>query len=103
MFIRYEFEKDDERIGILTGLDKYFSDDEILALGWVFEKYLDLPDINMEKTKSYFTEKGNRKFGKAIRRIKQAAKKHGLNVVCEKLNLIDTILYADAYQVVVQV
>jgi hypothetical protein len=41
LLYRYEFVKDDYRIGFLTGLDDFFTDDEILASSWVFEK--DLP------------------------------------------------------------
>ena len=32
LLYRYEFVKDDYRIGFLTGLDDFFTDDEILAI-----------------------------------------------------------------------
>ena len=103
MFVRYEFEKDNKKIGILTGLDDFFSVDEILSLGWIFEKDLELPNISMKNTKSYFTEKGNRKFRKAIKAIKKAAKDKGINVVCERKESLENILYQDKYQVIMRV
>lgn len=101
MFFRYEFEKDGKKTGILTGLDDYFSIDEILSLGAVFEEKLALPEISMENTRSYFTEKGNRTFRKAIRKIKKSAFERGINVTCEIKSSLEDILWEDEKQVIV--
>ena len=103
LLYRYEFVKDDYRIGFLTGLDDFFTDDEILAACWVFEKDLPNPCINMSNTKSYFTEKGNRKFRKKIREIQKLAESRGIifdTIIKDSSEVID-ILYSDNYQVVV--
>ena len=103
LLYRYEFVKDDYRIGFLTGLDDFFNDDEVLSLGWVFEKDLPCPNFNMENTKSYFTEKGNRKFRKKIREIQKLAENKGIvfDIIMKKEEEVSDILYSDNYQVVV--
>lgn len=103
LLYRYEFVKEDYRIGFLTGLDDFFTLDEILAVCWVFEKDLPYPCINMENTKSYFTEKGNRKFRKKIREIQKLAENKGIifDTIIKDSSEISNILYSDNYQVVV--
>ena len=103
LLYRYEFVKDDYRIGFLTGLDDFFTDDEILAACWVFEKDLPNPCISMSNTKSYFTEKGNRKFRKKIREIQKLAESKNIifdTIIKDSSEVVD-ILYSDNYQVVV--
>lgn len=99
---RYEFRKNDKSIGILTGLDDFFTDDEIFSVCGIFEMKLDAPDIDMSNTKSWFTEKGNRKFRKMIRKIKKIAEEKNIEVVCKLCNKEDLkeILYEDIYQVI---
>lgn len=105
MLYRYEFENN---VGILVGLDDVIKDE--------FEAFmLELPFINdlerpidtlagtidtLDGTISYFTEKGNRHFSKAILAIKKAAKSRGVNVVCINKEKDDIdILYEDKYQI----
>ena len=104
MLYRYEIQSKDKLVGILTGLDDFFTVDEILSLGWFFEVKLNAPDIDMCNTKSYFTEKGNRKFRKAIRNISKLAELKGLRVVCTNINKedLDNIVYEDVNQVIVK-
>lgn len=100
MFVyRYEFQKDNKKIGFLTGLDEFFNEHDVLSVCGVFEMFLDLPPISMIDTKSYFTEKGNRKFRKSIRKIEKMANIYNVNFITIKLNkedLVD-ILYEDKY------
>ena len=99
---RYEFQKDNKNIGILTGLDNFFNEDEILSVCGIFEMDLDAPNIDMTNTRSWFTEKGNRKFRKMIRKIKKIAEEKNINVICiniDKENL-KNIIYEDIYQVI---
>ena len=100
---RYEFQKDNKKIGILTGLDDYFTDDEIFSVCGIFEMRLDEPSISMQDTKSYFTEKGNRKFRKAIRKIQKIAESKNIEVICEQIDKenLEDILYEDIYQVII--
>ena len=63
---------------------------------------LDAPNIDMTNTRSWFTEKGNRKFRKMIRKIKKIAEEKNINVICiniDKENL-KNIIYEDIYQVI---
>lgn len=104
MFVyRYEFQKDNKRIGILTGLDEFFTENDIFSVCGVFEMDLELPPISMKDTKSFFTEKGNRKFRKSIRKIEKLANKYNISFITIKMNkedLVD-ILYEDNYQIVI--
>ena len=102
IFYRYEFVKENNRTGILTGLDEYFSIDEICNVCGIFEMSLKAPNINMENTKSYFTENGNRKFRKMIRNIKKIAETKGIVTECITRNNLDNIVYKDNYQVIVK-
>ena len=100
---RYEFIKDNYRIGVLAGLDDFFTIDEIFSVCGVFEMNLSCPDMDMSNTKSYFTEKGNRKFRKGIRRIQKLAESKGIvfDSIVKDSNEISDILYSDIYQVIV--
>lgn len=100
---RYEFVKDDFRIGILTGLDYHFTMDEILSVCGIFEMSLKCPPINMSNSKSFFTDKGNRKFRKGIRKIKEIAKTKGIKVECivKDMSELEDIIYSDEYQIII--
>ncbi len=103
LLYRYEFVKNDYRVGFLTGLDDFFTDEEIFACCWIFEKDLADPCISMSNTKSYFTEKGNRKFRKKIKEIQKLAESKGIifDTIIRDSSEITDILYSDDYQVVV--
>ena len=99
MYYRYEFELNNN-IGILIGLDDIFDEDKALELSLYFDLNLSRPTESLEGTISYFTEKGNRKFNKAIKRIKKAALEKNVNVIrieSDGSNL--DILYEDEYQI----
>ena len=100
---RYEFVKDDFRIGILTGLDYYFTMDEIFEVCCIFEMALKCPPIDMRNSKSFFTDNGNRKFRKGIRKIKNIAATKGIVVECiiKDMSELKDILYSDNYQIIV--
>lgn len=100
---RYEFVKDDFRIGILTGLDYHFTMDEIFEVCGIFEMALKCPPIDMRNSKSFFTDKGNRKFRKGIRKIKDIATTKGIVVDCivKDMSELKDILYSDNYQIIV--
>ena len=102
---RYEYDIEGEYKGILVGLDDIFDDtNELLSAAFVFERYLPEPNIeSMINTKSYFTEKGNRKFSKAIRTIKKISENHGIKVITiiKDYNDLENIVYEDKYQVVI--
>lgn len=102
---RYTFKKDDYSIGILTGLDDFFNIDEICECCWFFEEKLKGPDCDLENTKSYFTEKGNRKFNKAIKKIKKLAESKNIEFICEILENFDinNVVYQDENQVILKV
>ena len=99
---RYEVVDNDIRQGFLTAFDDYFDDDTIFELCWFFEHKLPDPDINMQNTISYFTEKGNRTFNKAIKAAKKEFIKRGLEFICiiDDINP-DDIIYQDKYQVII--
>lgn len=103
LLYRYEFVKDNYRVGFLTGLDDFFTEDEILSCSWVFERDLDCPTFDMCNTKSYFTEKGNRKFRKCIRKIQKLAESKDIvfETIVKDSSDISDILYSDIYQVIV--
>lgn len=93
-------------LGILTALDYIFDfdDDLIISLTSCFQDELPDPDCNMQNTCSYFTKKGNRKFNKAIRKLKKAIesveeKELRVVTVYEDYENLD-VLYEDKYQVV---
>ena len=98
MLYRYEFENN---VGILVGLDDVIKDEfEAFMLELPFINDLERPIDTLDGTISYFTEKGNRHFSKAIRAIKKSAKSRGVNVVCINKERDDIdILYEDKYQI----
>ena len=100
---RYEFVKDNYRIGILAGLDDFFTIDEIFSVCDIFEMDLSCPNMSMSNTKSYFTEKGNRKFRKGIRKSQKLAESKGIvfDTIVKDSNEISDILYSDIYQVII--
>ena len=100
---RYEVIDKDKRQGFLTALDDYFDTDDILKLCWFFEDKLPAPDVNMKNTISYFTEKGNRTFNKAIKQAKKAFIDKGLEFVCMIDDISsDKVIYQDKYQVIIE-
>ena len=101
MFYRYEIVSNDQRVGLLTGLDDLFTEREVWSLIGPFELYLPGPDVSMSDTRSYFTDDGNRKFRKAIRRIIKRVLDKGLHVDIITKDTLDDILYEDKYQAVV--
>ena len=118
MFYRYEFipkdGKYDRHLGILTGVDLLFrsnSDiikgnyDNIINQLFEFEKSLPGPSCDMENTISYFTQKGNRKFHKAINRLCIAINETGVaktrRIEIDNLDNME-IIYQDKYQVIVK-
>lgn len=102
MLYRYEFNKANKSVGILVGMDEYFTEDEVFDCALFFEFKLECPTVDMTNTKSYFTDKGNRKFRKKIREIKKLANSKGVEVICRKVeeNDLSNIVYKDNYQVV---
>ena len=101
---RYEVIDKDKRQGFLTALDDYFDTDDILRLCWFFEDKLPSPDVNMKNTVSYFTEKGNRTFNKAIKQAKKAFIDKGLEFICLIDDISsDKVIYQDKYQVIIEV
>lgn len=102
MLYRYELSKNGE--GIIVAMDDYFSMDEFFKLGWLFEVKLKGPTCDMEHTKSYFTEKGHRRFRKNIRKIIKVYEGKGVEVkrIEIKKSKLKNIIYTDKYQVVVK-
>ena len=87
--------------GFLTALDDYFKVEELLPLCWVFEVKLPCPAISMSDTSSYFTERGNKTFHKAIKKAREAYAQKGIKLECITTDIDDEdILYKDAYQIV---
>ena len=102
MLYRYELSKNG--IGILIGMDDYFSLYEYFSLEDIFEEKLDKPTCDMEHTKSYFTEKGHRRFRKIIRKIIKAYEGKGVEVKRIEIeqSKLKNVVYADKYQMVVK-
>ena len=99
---RYEVIDNGVHKGFLTAFDDYFDDDTIFELCWFFEHKLPDPDINMKNTTSYFTEKGNRTFNKAIKAAKKEFIKRGLDFICIVKEIDENlIIYKDKYQVII--
>lgn len=88
--------------GFLTALDDYFDLTETFEISWVFTTKLPEPDIDMKNTTSYFTEKGNKVFRKAIKALRRIYAEKGVQLLCTITDIAEKdILYADKYQVVV--
>ena len=87
--------------GFLTAADEYFDIQDIFCIDWIFTAKLPQPKINMNNTISYFTERGNKTFHKAIKAYKKLYKNKGVEMICtiSEINEED-ILYQDIYQVV---
>ena len=114
MLYRYEFESGCEypHTGFLCGLDELFeefNDNLFKAIGF-FEDNLDCPgecfyDKTLPRLVCYFTEKGNKKFRKSIKNIKEEVNKININMIKLTLDesIIDKIYYEDKYQVVIDV
>lgn len=103
MYYRYEYESGCSKphTGILIGLDDIFDEDEAFRLSFYFDMHLERPFDILHNTVSYFTEKGNRKFNKAIREIKKAALGKGINIIRLESDGSDLdIIYRDEYQIV---
>ena len=99
---RYEVIDNGVHKGFLTAFDDYFDDDTIFELCWFFEHKLPDPDINMKNTTSYFTEKGNRTFNKAIKAAKKEFISRGLDFICIVKEIDENlIIYKDKYQVII--
>ena len=87
--------------GFLTALDDYFKVEELLPICWVFELKLPRPAINMSDTCSYFTERGNKTFHKAIKKVREAYAQKGIKLECIMADIDgEDILYRDKYQVI---
>ena len=98
MLYRYEFAHNHK--GFLTELDELFGEDKAWELSFYFDLHLDRPIADLKGTISFFTEKGNRKFSKTIRKIKEYASEKGYEVIrIEKKEEDLDILYKDKYQV----
>lgn len=98
MLYRYEFKHN--QVGIFIGMDDIFDPETAFGLSAFFDDELKRPCENLENTISYFTEKGNRKFSKALRKIKKASVEKGYEVIkVEKEENELEILYKDKYQV----
>ena len=96
---------DGSEVGFLSNIEEFFGDDLGLSLAGFFELRLPYPVsvADMSGTKSYFTQKGNRTFHKALMRVKKEADKAGIPFVRYEVDLPnDTIIYKDAYQVVIR-
>lgn len=114
MYYRYEYAPlptdPFEHLGILTGWEfidapktdaQFWDKMKFLA---IFEDELPGAECNMKDTLSYFTQKGNRKFSKAIRALTKDIESRGRTVVRIEIPEIDDskILYRDRYQVVIK-
>ena len=98
---RYEVVNNSVHQGFLTAFDDYFDDNTIFELCGFFELKLPDPDIDMKNTTSYFTEKGNRTFNKAIKAAKKKFLEKGLEFICIVKELDENlIVYRDKYQVI---
>ena len=114
---RYELKSNNDEIkldkhtGILTALEQIFEKDfekdmdKLCNLFWFFEEYLECPNIPLSNTTSFFTEKGNRKFNKAIKNLKKAYAEKGIDVVLineYRDNIKSIIVYEDENQVIIK-
>ena len=100
---RYVVGENECKCGFLTALDDYFDLYTSFVLSAEFTERLPQPEIDMENTKSYFTQKGNRSFNKAIRNCRKAYEAKGIKFVQEVYDTeLDNIIYQDQYQIVVR-
>ena len=69
-------------------------------LSYYFDLNLERPVTDLKGTISFFTEKGNKKFSKTIKKIKRFASEKGYEVIrIEKEETDLDIMYRDEYQV----
>ena len=106
MFFRYEVPKLNQGIfGAIEDILDLNNEEELdllFELVAYFEDNLKAPDINMEDTESWFTQKGNRKFKKSIKKIINALKERNYSVSCIQKELNENeILYKDEYQIII--
>ena len=95
--------KDGSEVGFLSNIEEFFGDDLGIRLAWFFEFKLPYPASvpDMSGTKSYFTQKGNRTFHKALGQVKEAAGKAGIPFIRYEVDLPnEAVIYADKYQVI---
>ena len=106
----YRYHSPDYNCGIFVALETFLEsmivdrkeiDRLCLEFTAIFEDELPLPD---PRGICYFTEKGNRKFHKAIIKMSNYLKRNGVNIVCDTLKDVSdkTVLYMDKYQIVLQ-
>ena len=99
-------------VGILIYLEEIFDRnndkelDEMFDLIWPFEDQLKNPNIlGWPGSRFWFTEKGNRHFNKAIRKIKKAYQSRNYEVERLEMDIEDDspeIVYRDEYQVAIR-
>lgn len=105
---RFEFMRDSVKQGFLVAVtdkfENYFTVDEFFKYFGIFEVKLALPNIDMQNTKSYFTEKGYRKFRKMIKKIEKLAADKGICFLKEEMNKeeLKDILFEDENQVIIR-
>lgn len=99
-FIQIAYNYDDSDDPITDKLS-----DEIFNLTWIFEVELNAPDVRIpEGTKFYFTEKGNRKFNEAIKKLNKFLSENNIATIdCKTIELesSENIIYQDTYQVAI--
>lgn len=115
MYYRYEYDYTigtlNPHLGIITGwefLEPAKDDDEFwdrMKHVAFFEDHLPGPDCDMTNTESWFTQKGNRKFHKAIKELVDSIVDRGnfkvIRLSAEELDE-SRILYRDPYQVILR-
>ena len=106
MFYRYEVPKLNQgifgAIEDILDLDNEEELDLLFKIVAYFEDNLKAPNIDMKDTESWFTEKGNRKFKKSIKKIIMVLEERNYSVsrIQKELNE-NKILYKDEYQVII--
>ena len=103
---------DGRNIGILVYLDQVFdpNTDDGLDMIWKlchpFEDFLKKPNIDgWPCSRFWFTEKGNRKFNKAIRKIRKEYSSMGIETQRLEMDIdsdSEEIVYRDEYQVAIR-
>ena len=98
-FLQEAYNYDDENDCISDKLS-----DDIWKLTAIFEDQLQAPDVRIpEGTKFYFTEKGNRKFHKAIKALCDFLSENEIaDLDCKVIDMPDEgVIYQDTYQVAI--
>lgn len=105
---RYECQDASEaHMGVCTAVEEVEIDllHPSMRVLMMMEYAMDLPDINMKNTISFFTNKGRSKFRKGMRELAQTFHEIGHTVNLYELDpsgLDDYILYRDPLQIVFQ-